>query len=293
MTTSQTKIKKRITKSDLNQIATSLYEDESYCEHIRSGKPGWYLYKNSDTEPNFIGVNANEALEYLESQQTEISTSTSKTDVEILELLFEKFPKTFFKESEQVRPLQKYIHKKIYKALNYEYSRDEISSGLALYTQNLDYCKALVEKKIRIDLEGNPCGEVSEQHKQDAQARIMGIAPMREPKQKKQHTSEKKLKRPKADELITGKIEICIKINELPADSKTLRNGWEEFIIDTQGKMVKITVRPRTWKKLQQASRNYPVWIANIRGKIGSKIKGGFELLTPGVQIFEKVSNKN
>ena len=90
------------------------------------------------------------------------------------------------------------------------------------------------------------------------------------------------------DELIKGKLEICIKINDLPNDSKTLRNGWEEFIIDTQGKMVKITVRPRTWKKLQEASRNYPAWIANIRGTIGSRIKGGFELLTPGVQIFEK-----
>jgi ProP effector len=284
MTTSQTKIKKRIAKSDLNQIATSLYGDEAYCEYIRgSGKHGWYLYK--DTEPNFIGTNVNEAMEWLESQQQTVSV---QKDVTMLEFLFEKFPKTFFKEAENIRPLQKYIHKKIYKALNYEYPREEISAGLALYTQNIDYCKCLIDNKIRIDLEGNPCGEVSEQHKQDAEARLMGITSMREPKQNKNHVKENRLQRPKVDELIKAKLEVCIKINDLPNDSKTLRNGWEEFIIDTQGKMVKITVRPRTWKKLQEASRNYPAWIANIRGTIGLRIKGGFELLTPGVQIFEK-----
>ncbi len=283
MTTSQ----KRITKSDLNKIATSLYGDEAYCEYIRgSGKHGWYLYK--DTEPNFIGTNVNEAIEWLESQQT----VTVKKDVAMLEFLFEKFPKTFFKEPENIRPLQKYIHKKIYKTLNYEYPREEISAGLALYTQNIDYCKSLITNKIRIDLEGNSCGEVSEQHKQDAEARLMGISSMREPKQSKHHVKENKLQRPKVEELITAKLEVCVKINDLPNDSKTLRNGWEEFLIDTQGKMVKITVRPRTWKKLQEASRNYPAWIANIRGTIGPKIKGGFELLTPGVQIFEKTAKE-
>lgn len=277
--------KKRITKSDLNQIATSLYGDEAYCEYIRGNdKNGWYLYK--DTEPNLIGSNVNEAMEWLESQPT----VSSEKDVTMLEFLFEKFPKTFFKEAENIRPLQKYIHKKIYKALNYEYPKDEISAGLAIYTQNIDYCKSLIAHKIRIDLEGNPCGEVSDQHKQDAEARLMGITSMREPKKNKTHSKdkEKRLKRPKIEELIKAKLEVCVKINDLPNDSKTLRNGWEEFIIDTQGKMVKITVRPRTWKKLQEASRNYPAWIANIRGTIGPKIKGGFELLTPGVQIFEK-----
>ncbi len=287
MTTSQTQNKKRITKSDLNHMATSLYGEKAYCEYIRgSGKHGWYLYK--DTEPNFIGTNVNEAMEWLESQQT---VSTPK-DVEMLELLFEKFPKAFFREAEKIRPLQKYIHKKIYKALNYEYTREDISAGLALYTQNLDYCKSLITNKIRIDWEGNDCGEVSEQHKQDAEARLMGITSMREPKQNKTNSKEQKLKRPQLEELIIGKLEICIKINELPSDSKTLRNGWEEFIIDTQGKLVKMTVRPRTWKKLQEASRNYPIWIANIRGTIGAKIKGGFELLTPGVQIFEKTAKE-
>ena len=68
MTTSQTQNKKRITKSDLNHMATSLYGEKAYCEYIRgSGKHGWYLYK--DTEPNFIGTNVNEAMEWLESQQ--------------------------------------------------------------------------------------------------------------------------------------------------------------------------------------------------------------------------------
>jgi ProP effector len=346
---------KRITKIDLNKFVKSLYGEDAYCEHTRSGKRGWYLYKDKDTEETFIGANANEAFDYLESQEpqssetpsvapivpvvkstnipitqdvvTEVPTASknkitnilikpdSTTDSfqgkleitnertehpgspeEVLEIFLEKFPNTFFREPEKIRPVQKYIHKKIRRVFDGKYTKNEISAALTLYTQSIDYCKKIVEGGERIDLDGKFCGEISPQHIEDAKARVSGTKSMRLVKEKKAKLPKVPLPPPHPDQLISGKMEILVKIHKLPADSKTLRNGWEEFIIDVKGMNVKIVVRPRTWNKLQQANKEYSLWVANIRGQMEPQkkggFKGGFELLTPGIQIFERMPKK-
>jgi len=344
-THSETKVttNKRITKNDLNQLAKSKYGEAVSCEHVRTGKRGWYLYKGAESD--FIGINANEAFNYLQAHSQmpasntetvtpvlkevqiaetsepetnptiapEMTVSTTPTEETVTassktteappaqvserlpvspealqEIFFEKFPQTFFREPEKVRPIQKYVHKKLRRALDYEYTKDEVSATLALYTQTPEYCRAVMEGGERIDLEGNPCGQVSEQHQEDAKARFLGEKAMRPAKQKKPKTPKPPLPNPQLEQLVSGSLEVCVKIHDLPADSKTTRNGWEEFIIDTKGQMVKITVRPRTWKKLQTAAKEYPAWIANLRGQMGPYTKGSFELLSPGIQIFEK-----
>ncbi|HIE01987.1 MAG TPA: hypothetical protein EYP59_17170 [Thiotrichaceae bacterium] len=355
---------KRITKNDLNQLAQSRYGEDVYCEHVRSGKRGWYLHLA--TEKTFLGVNASEAFESLQMQEQVTATPASdasttviptespviseetvaavtpafvpvtpKKEVpvteetvaapeqsapseqaaitqeaegtkvdeeaeqrapispeELLDILMAKFPKTFFIEPEKIRPLQKYIHKKIRKALNNEYSKGEISEALILYTQTLDYCEQLMKGGQRIDLHGNPCGEVSKEHQEDAKERMAGEKDMRFQKQMIPRIPRLPLPPPQLDELITGKMEVCLKIHELPADSKTNRNGWEEFVIETEKHTIKTMVRPKTWKKLQNAGKEYSHWIANIRGQMGPRTKGGFELLTPAIQIFETKSKE-
>jgi len=351
---------KRITKNDLNQLAQSRYGEDVYCEHVRSGKRGWYLHLA--TEKTFLGVNASEAFESLQMQEQVTATPASdasttvipteslviseetvaavtpvtpKKEVpvteeivaapeqsapseqapitqeaegtkvdeeaeqrapispeELLDILMAKFPKTFFIEPEKIRPLQKYIHKKIRKALNNEYSKGEISEALILYTQTLDYCEQLMKGGQRIDLQGNPCGEVSKEHQEDAKERMAGEKDMRFQKQMIPRIPRLPLPPPQLDELITGKMEVCLKIHELPADSKTNRNGWEEFVIETEKYTIKTMVRPKTWKKLQNAGKEYSHWIANIRGQMGPRTKGGFELLTPAIQIFETKSKE-
>ncbi len=371
---------KRITKNDLNQLAQSRYGEDVYCEHVRSGKRGWYLHLA--TEKTFLGVNASEAFESLQMQEQVTATPASdasttviptespvtsegtvaaavtpvtpKKEVpvteeivaapeqsapseqaaitqetegtpdasapseqapitqeaegtkvdeeaeqrapispeELLDILMAKFPKTFFIEPEKIRPLQKYIHKKIRKALNNEYSKGEISEALILYTQTLGYCEQLMKGGQRIDLQGNPCGEVSKEHQEDAKERMAGEKDMRFQKQMIPRIPRLPLPPPQLDELITGKMEVCLKIHELPADSKTNRNGWEEFVIETEKHTIKTMVRPKTWKKLQNAGKEYSHWIANIRGQMGPRTKGGFELLTPAIQIFETKSKE-
>ncbi len=85
-----------------------------------------------------------------------------------------------------------------------------------------------------------------------------------------------------------GKMELTIKINEMPADVRTVENGWKEFDLDCDGQLVRIKVKPKVFKKLEQAQENYPMWVAAIAGKMGEPIAGGFALDQPNIQTFER-----
>lgn len=88
---------------------------------------------------------------------------------------------------------------------------------------------------------------------------------------------------------ISGKMEVVIKINEMPKDVKTIKDGWKEFSIDVgNGREIRITVRPKIFKKLEEAQANYPQWVASITGKMGQAKGAGFVLDEPNIQVFEK-----
>ncbi|MEW6737490.1 MAG: fertility inhibition FinO-like protein [Acidobacteriota bacterium] len=87
---------------------------------------------------------------------------------------------------------------------------------------------------------------------------------------------------------IAGKLEITIKINEFPADTKTVANGWKEFVIDASGCEITVTVRPKMFNKLEQAHQQYPSWVAAIAGKMGKATEKGFVLDEPAIQVFER-----
>ncbi len=84
-----------------------------------------------------------------------------------------------------------------------------------------------------------------------------------------------------------GKLELTIKINELPTTQST-DNGWQSFEVDCDGRIVSITVKPKIWKKLEEAQANYPQWVAAISGKMGEATDQGFILNDPNIQVFEK-----
>jgi hypothetical protein len=85
-----------------------------------------------------------------------------------------------------------------------------------------------------------------------------------------------------------GKLELTIKINEMPADVETVENGWKPFHLDGDGQLVRVTVKPKVFKKLEQAQENYPMWVAALAGKMGEPIEGGFVLDQPNIQVFER-----
>ncbi|WP_231510531.1 hypothetical protein [Fischerella sp. PCC 9605] len=63
--------------------------------------------------------------------------------------------------------------------------------------------------------------------------------------------------------MIQGRLEITIKINELP-QAKTVENGWQQFDIECDGRIITTTVKPKVWKKLTDAQANYPQWVGAI-----------------------------
>ena len=85
-----------------------------------------------------------------------------------------------------------------------------------------------------------------------------------------------------------GKLEITIKINEFPADVQTVENNWKSFDLDCDGTVFTVTLKPKVFKKLEQAQENFPMWVGAIAGKLGAVTDKGFILDQPSVQVFEK-----
>lgn len=89
---------------------------------------------------------------------------------------------------------------------------------------------------------------------------------------------------------VAGKMEVIIKISELPEDVKTVTNNWKEFVVEADGKEITITARPKMFSKIEQAKQQYPQWVAAINGKIGDMSQDGFSLVDANIQVFEKKS---
>lgn len=86
----------------------------------------------------------------------------------------------------------------------------------------------------------------------------------------------------------TGKIDITVKISEFPTDVQTIENGWKSFEIDCDGRIVSIAVKPKMFKKLEEAQANFPLWTAAIAGKMGAIGESGFILEEAAIQVFER-----
>lgn len=84
----------------------------------------------------------------------------------------------------------------------------------------------------------------------------------------------------------TGKLEITIKINALP-EATEMATGGKMFTLDCEGQRVTVTVRPKLWTKLEEATK-WPLWVASITGKMGPRTADGFALLEPAIQAFER-----
>jgi hypothetical protein len=64
--------------------------------------------------------------------------------------------------------------------------------------------------------------------------------------------------------MTTGKLEVTIKINELPLDVQTTKDNGKIFQLDCDGRVVSVTVKPKIWKKLEDAAANYPQYILSL-----------------------------
>src|SRR3954466_3359731 len=98
------------------------------------------------------------------------------------------------------------------------------------------------------------------------------------------------LRRPTETDMPTpGKLEVTIKINQLPDEVTTKpSNGWKEFTLDCGGRLVSISLRPRMWNKLEEAQKSFPPWGAAISGQMGASHGKAFPRTEPNLQVFER-----
>lgn len=86
---------------------------------------------------------------------------------------------------------------------------------------------------------------------------------------------------------VEGKIEVTLKLNQLPKWVYRGKNDEHKFFVNGGGYIFEVRCRPRTWQKLLQAQQDYPAWTAAITGQLGERIKQGFRLMNASVQIYE------
>lgn len=88
--------------------------------------------------------------------------------------------------------------------------------------------------------------------------------------------------------LTSGQMEVVVKLNQFPDDVQTVDNGWKEFVVDTGSGLVTITVKPKMFALLEQASQAYSEWVAAISGQMGEMTLTGFRLESPAIKVFER-----
>lgn len=92
---------------------------------------------------------------------------------EVIAFLAERFPQCFSAEGE-ARPLKIGIFQDLVARVEGEssLSKTQLRSALRLYTSSWRYLYGIKLGAVRVDLDGNPCGELDEQHVEHARKQL-------------------------------------------------------------------------------------------------------------------------
>jgi len=75
--------------------------------------------------------------------------------------------------------------------------------------------------------------------------------------------------------------DVRARVQQIPEiDRAEVARRWPNDLV--------ITVRPRMWLRLEEASATYPLWVASITGQMGQAHGKGFVLTEPALQVFER-----
>lgn len=214
------------------------------------------------------------------------ATSAAPPPLTLADLLA-RFPACFAWDTP--RPLKIGIHRDIV-ALGYPIK--PVRTVLSRYCTRPSYRRALVVGAVRVDLGGQDAGRVTQAEVEGArQAGNFDISndenkvATQPGRPAPAQTSNIELTE---EHVVNGKIEVQCKFSELPK-AVPVQGGWK-FGIEQDGVQVAVTLNAKAWKKVEQAARDWPQWIAAVSGKIGAVLDGGktIELAGANVQCFEK-----
>jgi hypothetical protein len=86
---------------------------------------------------------------------------------------------------------------------------------------------------------------------------------------------------------IKGKLEIIIKIHDIPRGLKALNDHRQHFQIEIEdGVLVDVVLKPKSIKSLEDAKAQWSSWTAAIKGTFGGVTPRGFALKNGAVQVF-------
>ena len=180
-------------------------------------------------------------------------------------------------------------------------SRTQIRRALKFYIGAPAYRKALARGGPRYDLDGQPAGEVTPDQQAFAQtprvpkppaaADADATAPPRPrnppPAPRRDEKAEQALLKEVIAMAVPGKLDVTLKINQLP-QAKPATAQTVLFAVNAEGQTVVVELKNKMWNNLKTAAETYPQWVAAITGKMGEAVEGGFRLVNPAVQVFEK-----
>lgn len=170
-------------------------------------------------------------------------------------------------------------------------TRTRIRQALKVYTGASAYRRALAKGGSRYDLNGQPSGEVTPEQQTLARtprpkSPTSPASPPADPDTRSFDVTA--LLQEVIAMAIPGKLDVTLKINTLPqvkpASAQTVL-----FAVQADAQTVAVELKNKAWNTLKTAAESYPQWVAAISGKMGEAIEGGFRLVNPTVQVFEKI----
>jgi hypothetical protein len=85
-----------------------------------------------------------------------------------------------------------------------------------------------------------------------------------------------------------AKLEVTVKFSTMPTGIATDAKGWKSFELTCDDRIVRVTLRPKYFAKLEKAVAEWPSWVAALRGAMGPADARGFTLNEPNLDVFER-----
>ncbi|WP_172452750.1 ProQ/FINO family protein [Chromatium okenii] len=202
------------------------------------------------------------------------------------------------------RPLKLRIHLDLLAAGHHPV---DIKWVLGSYCKRKNYLQTIQLGATRIDLQGQPAGEVTEAETIIPQRELAIIyARLGKIPRKPKPVKIKRVKKPKSpqeakpvppldapltpESIVSGRLELTVKFNELP--QPVVVKAGMKIGIQTDTALVVTTLKPKAWKKLEKAQADWKQWVASMTGKLGTQVNsdGGTIVMLEDVaiQVFEK-----
>lgn len=216
---------------------------------------------------------------------------------EFIAPLLERFPACF--DWQDPKPLKIGINQDLLGsgALGEGCDAKALRRMLAGYCARPRYLKTLKEGAVRVDLQGHPAGAVSAADADNARERLAARAARKAgwpPPERSACADPHPADAARASDdtplpeenLVPGRLELTVKFSELPRPL-TVQSGVKIGIETGEGTVTAI-LPPKVWRKLEQASKDYPQWVAALSGSLERFAGSEIALKNPAMQVFEK-----